>query len=110
MHDLLYVSLGTFKITKQPSVPPGISTVYHLVALKALVTYTFVFENSCHVFDFDCGFTHVSHIWLDRKFDGEPNGSYCNVIGASTTELSTILYIKVCKRFACFLTKSYFHG
>ena len=24
-----------------------------------------MFQNFCHVFNFDCGFTHVSHIWPD---------------------------------------------
>ena len=28
-------------------------------------------QNSCHVFNFDCQFTHVSHIWPDRTFYGK---------------------------------------
>ena len=43
---------------------------------------------SYHMFNFDCGFTHVSHIWPDRKFNGGSNGSYFKVIGA------TIFFIK----------------
>ena len=27
-----------------------------------------MFQNFCHVFNFDCGFTHVSHIWPDAEF------------------------------------------
>ena len=50
-----------------------------------------MFQNSCHVFNFDCGFTHVSHIWPDTKCHEELNGSCCKVIGATTIELSTIL-------------------
>ena len=65
-----------------------------------------MFQNSCHMFNFNCGFTNVSHIWSDRKFTDESNGSCCKVIGATTIELSTIS-IKVCKGFVCFLTEKF---
>ena len=52
-----------------------------------------MFLNSCHVFNFNCGFTHVSYIWPDTKF---LNGSCCKAIGSTTIELSIILerYVK----------------
>ena len=55
-----------------------------------------MFLNFCHVFNFDCGFIHVSHIWPDTKFHDELNGSCYKEIGSTTIELSTI-FIKVCK-------------
>ena len=42
-----------------------------------------MFQNSCHVFNFDCRLTHVSHIWSDRKFNGELNRSCYKVIPSS---------------------------
>ena len=57
------------------------------------------------LFNFDCGFTHVSHTWPDRKFNGELNGSCCKVIESMTIELS---FVKVYKGFACFLTEKLF--
>ena len=50
-----------------------------------------MFLNSCHVFNFDCGFTHVSHIWPDAEFHEELKESCCKAIGSATIELSTIL-------------------
>ena len=38
-----------------------------------------VFQNSCHMFNFDCRFTHMSHIWPDRNFNDELNGNCCKV-------------------------------
>ena len=63
-----------------------------------------MFQNFCHVFNFDCGFTHVSHIWPDAEFHEElllqsDRISYHRVIDH---------FIKVCKGFACFLTESLF--
>ena len=50
-----------------------------------------MFLNSCHVFNFDCGFTHVSHIWPDAEFHEELNESCCKAIESTTIELLTIL-------------------
>ena len=50
-----------------------------------------MFQKSYHVFTFDCGFTHVHHIWPDGEFYDESNGSCCKVIGATTIELLTVL-------------------
>ena len=44
-----------------------------------------------HMFNFNCEFTHMSHIWPDRKFNGELTGMCCKVIGVTTIELLTIL-------------------
>ena len=49
-----------------------------------------MFQNSYHMFNFDCEFTHVSHVWPDRKLNGKSNGSCCKVIGATTIKLSPI--------------------
>ena len=46
-----------------------------------------VFQNSYHVFNFDCVFTHLSHTWSDRKVHDKSNGGCCKVIGAITIEL-----------------------
>ena len=43
-----------------------------------------MFLNSYQVFNFDCGFTHVSNVWPDRNFHDELNGSYCEAIGVPT--------------------------
>ena len=32
-------------------------------------------ECSCHIFNFDCGFSHASHIRPDAKFNDEVNSS-----------------------------------
>ena len=60
------------------------------------MSHVSVFHNSFHVFNFDCGFTHVSYIWPDRKFQDELIGSCCKVIETTTIKLSTILqrYVK----------------
>ena len=61
-----------------------------------------MFLYSCYVFYFDYGFTHMNHIWPDRKFNGESNGSCCEMIGVTT--------IKFIKGLHVSLPKSYFHG
>ena len=45
-----------------------------------------MFLSSCHVFNFDCGFTHVSHTRPERKFNSETNGTCCKLIGITTIE------------------------
>ena len=59
------------------------------------------------MFSFDCGFTHVSHIWPDRKFHKKSNGSCCKVIGTTTCRVIDH-FVRVCKGFACFLTEKLF--
>jgi len=34
----------------------------------------YMIECSCCVFSFDCGFNHVSYVWLGAKFNGKVNG------------------------------------
>ena len=57
------------------------------------------------MFNFECGFTHVSHIWPDGEFHDESNGSCCKVIGVTTL---SYMYQPFYKRFACFLTEKLF--
>ena len=46
-----------------------------------------VLQNSYHVFNFDCVFTHLNHTWSDRKV----HDKLSRRIGAITIELLTIL-------------------
>ena len=53
-----------------------------------------MFQNSSHVLNFDCGFTHMSRIWPDGKINGGLNGTCCKMIAATTIELWIILNVQ----------------
>jgi len=47
-------------------------------------------ESSCHIFNFDCGFSHASYILLDAKFNGKVNDCF-ELMEATTVKLWIIL-------------------
>ena len=61
----------------------------------SLVTCFSTIKYSCQVLNFDCGFNHVTNIYLhDEKFNGKANDAYCMLIGT--------IYGSLCKGFARF--------
>ena len=52
-----------------------------------MVNHVYMIECSCHVFNFDCGFNHLSYILLNAKFNGKVNDSCFELTGATTIKL-----------------------